>query len=541
MGCLVVGRGDRHRERIGRGGRGVRVLALLLSSAGAGVLGAQTRLAPSELHPASVLDFMTSAVRLVDVDRDQDLDLVVVNGAWIGWEPVRLYRNDGHGRFELAARALPHLPLPGTSIAVGDLDRDGDPDLVVGSFGFGLRGVENRVLSNDGAGTFTDVTASAMPAFVGQCRHLELSPATRALALCDVDRDGDLDLICANWCQNRLYRNDGSGGFTDETFGALPMDTDASNALAVGDVDGDGDPDLVFGNGQADTVASRANRLYLNDGTGRFHPAPAGALPIHLDETRAVALADLDGDGDLDLAVANAAPPLSLTGAGNRIYVNDGSGRFLDRTVEWLPQPDAPSHALLVEDFDLDGRPDLIFGSGDAAGPAFDRALRNTGTRFVDVSAAWLPRVPDQTFAFASGDLDRDGDPDLVVGNHGPNQLWFNRHRHISGGVARAGGTYPIHVWVEPGELRTPAAALIWIGLQPTWFRVEPFGWAGIDPRPVLQLRLLMVPAPAGTATYLYSVPDAPDLHGLPFCLQALVLPKQNRFTNVWCDVVRER
>ena len=102
----------------------------------------------------------------------------------------------------------------------------------------------------------------------------------QALALSDVDGDGDADLVLGmfpfpgNSGKNRLYLNDGTGIFTDVTDVRLSQDRGSSTtAMALGDVDGDGDPDLIFGNAPGRT------RLYLNDGNGSFTDATAARLP----------------------------------------------------------------------------------------------------------------------------------------------------------------------------------------------------------------------------------------------------------------------
>src|SRR5690606_23249727 len=102
-----------------------------------------------------------------------------------------------------------------------------------------------------------------------------ISDVTYGAALGDVDRDGDLDCVFANHLQDRLYLNDGAGRFTDVTAGRLPVESAQTFANALGDVDGDGDLDLVLGN----YGGASQDRLFLNDGTGTFTDATSTHLP----------------------------------------------------------------------------------------------------------------------------------------------------------------------------------------------------------------------------------------------------------------------
>src|SRR5690606_29221627 len=147
------------------------------------------------------------------------------------------------------------------------------------------------------------------------------------VALGDVDADGDLDCVFANYGQDRLYLNDGTGQFSDVTAAGLPADTTSTWAVALGDVDGDGDLDLVSGVDGGGAVPDE--RLYLNDGRGSFVDATRPRMPgTAVGRIVALELGDVDGDGDLDLVLGNY---------GSLLYRNDGSGTFADVTAAQLP------------------------------------------------------------------------------------------------------------------------------------------------------------------------------------------------------------
>jgi hypothetical protein len=384
-----------------------------------------------------------------DFDNDGWLDVFLVDGGSLADKAVanrarhRLYRNRGNGTFDdvTSSSGIRHRDY-GMGACAGDYDNDGLIDLYITNVG------ANLLYRNTGRGRFTEV-----PNAGGANPNLW----STSCAFLDIDRDGDLDLFVTNYVDTSrgtnefcgiagpppvrdychpliyppshsvLYRNTGKGTFEDIStpsgVGAL-----RGNGLgvAVGDVDDDGWPDVFVAND------AMPNFLFRNKGDGTFTNVGglSGVAVASDGKAKAgmgTAFADFSGNGRLGLIVTNHETEM------HSLFVNVDGDVFADVT---LPSGIGPAtrpyvgFGVVFLDYDNDGRLDIAIANGHVmANAALVRAtfaqrnllLRQVDGRFQDMKDKAGPGFSIELVSrgLAAGDIDNDGDLDLLVTNNG--------------------------------------------------------------------------------------------------------------------------
>ncbi|WP_324680477.1 FG-GAP-like repeat-containing protein [Hymenobacter sp. GOD-10R] len=346
------------------------------------------------------------SVALGDVDGDGDVDVLTANN--LNNAPtnstVSIRLNNGNGAYtgtqEVGVGTGPY------SIKLGDIDGDGDLDFVTANANSGERNTIS-VRLNNGSGTFSGTQTLS----VGNLPH--------DVALGDVDGDGDLDLLVANYVTFgpnyatnstvSVRLNNGSGTFAttgqDVIVGPRPLH------LVVGDIDNDGDLDFITANSSGTTASVR-----LNDGQGTFGGTQEVAVGFNPHD---VVLGDVDSDGDLDLLTANyydyTNPANNFTNSTVSVRLNNGRGLF-----SGTQQVSVGQGAITLALGDADGDGDLdLFATNNLTNSLGVRLNNGAGV----FSGAQQVAVGMNPTGITLGDVDGNGTLDVLVANYNSNSV----------------------------------------------------------------------------------------------------------------------
>ena len=411
----------------------------------------------------------TNKVELADVDGDGRVDILFANGG--DYEragtpvPSRVFRNVATGKWpEITTQVFGDALFLARVIKVRDVDGDGYVDVFVGT----TFQTQSRLFRGLGEGRFVDATTTHLPATLRSIGDAEFG---------DVDGDGDLDLVLADWGEGSpmknagaaplLWRNDG-GRFVDAGAASMPAwSVRFCWELELLDVDGDFDLDLLVS-----SKRSPGSLLAHNDGRGRFVDATA-QLPQFTNNYEFEAM-DLDGDAVLDVVTIN-------DGKGEQrfaehVFRGDGKGGFVDVTNDWWPVADNPrcdDNMVAFLDHDSDGDADFLIGSLD--GP--DRLLVNDGKGHLRAGAPVITGDPTRgTLGIALADLDGDGRLDLV---HAQGEVANALHDVVCFGKSLAKDTAPaaIGAFVLPAEVAVGATVVVQVRVHDRKSPCMPHDW----------------------------------------------------------------
>ncbi len=291
------------------------------------------------------------------------------------------FRNEGDGTFRERAESLGLLRSGQFGAAAGDIDGDGDLDLL----GVSWSAEPTHMLRNDG-GRFRDAT----PAVVEDTYTRGFAPR-----LVDMDDDGDLDAIWSgDFGTSKYFRNDGGWQFTDMTKFAGVGSDENGMGTTVGDVDNDGDLDWFVSSIWDDephpdsSVGTSGNRLYLNDGAGSFTDGTDGARVRNGEWGWGADFADIDNDGDLDLLHTNGWNHAMYTQYVTdplRAFINNGRGVFIDQAASLGLAETHQGRGLVVFDYDQDGRLDVLVGNNEVGLSLYRNLLDLSQAHWVQV------------------------------------------------------------------------------------------------------------------------------------------------------------
>jgi hypothetical protein len=352
----------------------------------------------------------STSIAMGDIDGDGDLDVIVGNGTWETQQYLEIWINRGDGKFDLSNQNIGKAKDGGVSMA--DFDGDGSLDIFLCN-GYGGN---NKVFLNDGHGIFIEK------------QSMDGGDTTNSVkaGLADLDGDGDIDaFVCihpmptTDWSRyynfgNEVWLNDGTGYFTNTK---QKLGLGWNTGLSMGDFDGDGDIDAAT----TSNYENIGTIIWVNDGKGKFTENKV------LDPTDAkdIIFGDVDGDNDLDALIEYCKNKNNTFNSYSKLWFNDSKGHFSDSGQKFGYSSSANLGFAGLFDLDSDGDLDAFITKSTKSS-----IWLNNGSGIFSDS---IDIINDRSMKVMFGDLDNDGDPDVFFANKGPNKVYINNK--ISAGV----------------------------------------------------------------------------------------------------------
>ena len=338
-------------------------------------------------------------VKLVDIDHDSDLDILFAN--FSGSQKSELWINDGSGNFTLSDQQLPSSQ----HICAMDLNGDSFPEVIC----------KNRLYSNsNGVLTYVNIGLESKSGEVSEC-----------FEFIDFDNDGNMDIAQANLNEIVIYKNQGNLNFSI----SHRLTQTRAREITCADFNNDGFTDMYIGSISSNSNSNgESDRVWINDGNGNFTVSSQQFGNYY---AICVNTADVNNDGFIDIVAGNMHP--SPTGASqpNKLWMNNGDNSFSESNSDILNYDWSSPYFI---DANGDSLIDLVlfnaYGSSDGAP---NKILINENGTFqtLDLELGNNPSADG-----AVGDIDGDGDPDLVSANSGfnqggfPNKIWINNSNY---------------------------------------------------------------------------------------------------------------
>jgi len=333
---------------------------------------------------------------LGDIDNDGDLDMISI-GCTLTTHPcnnnpdkTRIFTNNGTAFQENQTWQQNLSDTSPGSLALGDIDNDGDLDLITS-------GPFTKIYINNGT-TFQE-NQTWQNTVTG-----EEGASSDSIALGDIDNDGDLDLIFPDMSDDApvtvekiIWLNNGTTFINSTIWGQEIIEQNAKISTGLNDVDNDGDLDLHI-------IGQDFAKGYENNGTSFV---AKGVWNTFREDEASVAWGDIDNDGDFDHIITGFSTSISI----NEISSIDG---FTDNTTQWDLDLSAYFFgSMMLGDYDNNGYLDLVLLGGSSPGKL--HVAENNGTNFARDATAEANLTGDRDSSALWGDIDNDGDLDLVV------------------------------------------------------------------------------------------------------------------------------